>query len=111
VRLGGRDRHDAVAGHGAVDLEHDAVVAGEQAVPEDAEAPRVVVRRPPHLGDPPQVGRLHHADQRLRLNGGTHGPALIVTLLTMPATARACKGTASSSPWRSASAADRPGDT
>src|SRR5690606_41736513 len=46
VRLGRRDRHDAVPGHRAVDLEHDAVIAGEQAVAEDTEAPREFVRGP-----------------------------------------------------------------
>src|SRR5690606_26674349 len=87
VRLRGRDRHDAVAGYRAFDLEHDAVIPGEQAIAKDAEAPWIVVRGPLDLGDRLQVGRLHHADLRLRSNGRAHVPAPSVTLLTMPVTA------------------------
>src|SRR5690606_30614635 len=111
VRLGRRDRHDAVPGHRAVDLEHDAVIAGEQAVAEDTEAPREFVRGPLDLGDRLQVRRLHHAYLRLRLNGGAHRPCPSITLKTTTATARACKGPASSWPWRSAFAAGTQDDT
>src|SRR5262245_63917015 len=76
MRLAGGHRHDAVGGHGATDVEHEAVVAGQEAVAEDAEAPRIVVRRALDGRHRLQVGGLHHAYLRARTYGGTHDDRL-----------------------------------
>ncbi len=82
MRLRGRDRHDAVAGDVLTDVEHEAVVAREQAVAEDPEAPRKRVRGALHGRDRLQVGRLHEPDLSAGFDGGAHA-RLCKSSLTM----------------------------
>ena len=80
VRLAGGDRHDAVARHAAADVEHQAVVAGQQAIAKDAEAPGILIGRALDGRDRLQVGRLHQANLRTRMDGGAHGDWLSSSL-------------------------------
>src|SRR5690554_4577763 len=70
--LGGGNRHDAVAGDDAIDLQCNAVVARKETIAKDAEAPRVIVGRAFDLGDGFEVGRLHHPDMVPLLDGDAH---------------------------------------
>src|SRR5262249_25885687 len=72
MRLRGGNGHDAVARDAAADIEREAVVAREQAVAKDPEAPWIVVRRPFDGGHGLQIRRLHEADFVARTDFHAH---------------------------------------
>src|SRR5690606_16583655 len=63
------------------EVEHDAVVTGEQTVAENTETPGVVVSRALDFRDALQVRRLHDANLRAGAYGGAHRTTLLRGLL------------------------------
>src|SRR3954464_9173508 len=72
MSLRGRDRHDAVTGQVLTYVEHEAVVARQQAVAEYPEAPWKSVGRPFHSRHRLQLGRLHEPDFDAGFDGSAH---------------------------------------
>src|SRR4029077_1984825 len=72
MRLAGCDRHDAVRRNATADVEHEALIAGQQAVAKDSEAPGKLVGGALDCGHRLQVGRLHEPDFGTWLDGGAH---------------------------------------
>src|SRR5690606_7668296 len=116
VGLGRGDRHDRVTADGARDFEDETIITRQQAITEDAEAPRVVVSRALDLGDRLEVTRQHQPDLGIGTNGCAHQSearsarlyaAARVTARPPPVTGL-CKGPASSLPFPPASATGTP---
>ncbi len=71
VSFAGRHRHDCVARHRAVEIEHETVISGQKTISENCDAPGLVCR-PFDARHGLEVRWQHEPNLRARFYGGTH---------------------------------------